>query len=194
MRIISFLLGIFLAFPLFADDLMNLRSYGNDSPNKIYLFTSLSCPHCAHFHHDILPEIQKKYLDPQKAKIVVVDMLMNNPGLMGAMLLRCVPKDKMQQIEKELYQNQKQWAFDEENARIYLAEIAIKYGLSAGEFDTCIQNKDLQKTIITDQQRLSATYGITHMPTLMYRQGERVFKWTGANKDEILIGLSEAFE
>ena len=57
-----------------------------------------------------------------------------------------------------------------------------------------MQNKDLQKTVITDQKRLSATYGVTHMPTLVFRRGNRIFKWTGADKDEIMKGLSEAFE
>ena len=194
MRFLTFVSGLFIALPLWANDLMNLRSYGNDSSNKLYLFSSLACPHCAHFHQDVLPEIEKNYIKPGKAKIVMVDMVMNNASLLGAILLRCTPKEKQHEIEKELYQEQKQWAFDEKKAKIFLADIAHKYGISAGEFETCIQNKDLQKTIITDQKRLSATYGITHMPTLMFRKNEQVFLWKGSEKDEIMAGLSQAFE
>lgn len=194
MRLFYFIIALFLSLNAYADNVMNLRSYGDDSPNKMYLFTSLACPHCAHFHQDVLPEIEKKYLKNQRAKIIVVDMYMNNNALMGAMLLRCVAKDKAHKMEEELYQKRKEWVYDEENGRSYLAEIAMKYGMSAGDFETCIQNKDLQKTIITDQKRLSATYGVTHMPTLVYRQGERVFSWTGTDKDEIMSGLSEAIQ
>lgn len=194
MHFFTFFAGLFITLPLWANDLINLRSYGNDSPNKLYLFSSLSCPHCAHFHQDVLPEIEKNYLKPNKAKIVMVDMVMNNASLLGAMLLRCAPKEKQHEIEKELYQKQKQWAFDEKKAKVFLADIAQKHGISAGEFETCIQNKDLQKTIIGDQKRLSATYGITHMPTLMFRKNERVFLWKGSEKEEIMSGLLQAFE
>ena len=194
MRFLSFFTGLFIALPLCANDMMNLRSYGNDVNDKMYLFTSLACPHCAHFHQDVLPEIEKKYLNTNKAKVVMVDMLMNNASLLGAMLLRCAPKDKQHEIEKELYQKQKQWAFDEKKAKMFLAEIAQNHGISNGDFETCIQNKDLQKTVITDQKRLSATYGVTHMPTLVFRRESRVFKWQGTDKDEIMKGLSEAFE
>lgn len=194
MRFLAFVLGLFITLPVLANDLMNLRSYGNDSPNKLYLFSSLACPHCAHFHQDVLPEIEKKYIKTNKVKIVMVDMLMNNASLLGAMLLRCAPKEKQHEIEKELYQKQKQWAFDEKKAKVFLADIAQKHGISAGEFETCIQNKDLQKTIITDQKRLSATYGITHMPTLVFRKNEQVFLWKGSEKSEIMTGLSQSFE
>lgn len=194
MRFFTFFTGLFIALPLWANDMMNLRSYGNDVNDKMYLFTSLACPHCAHFHQDVLPEIEKTYLNTNKAKVVMVDMLMNNASLLGAMLLRCAPKEKQHEIEKELYQKQKKWAFDEKKAKVFLADIAQKHGISAGEFETCIQNKDLQKTVITDQKRLSATYSVTHMPTLVFRRGNRVYTWQGADKDEIMNGLLEAFE
>ena len=194
MRFFTFFAGLFIALPLWANDMMNLRSYGNETNDKMYLFTSLACPHCAHFHQDVLPEIEKTYLDTNKAKVVMVDMLMNNASLLGAMLLRCAPKEKQHEIEKELYQKQKEWAFDEQTARTFLASIAQKHEISAGEFETCIQNKDLQKTVITDQKRLSSTYAVTHMPTLILRRKDNIFVWKGSNKDEIMNGLLEAFE
>lgn len=194
MHFFTFFAGLFIALPLWANDMMNLRSYGNEANDKMYLFTSLACPHCAHFHQDVLPEIEKTYLNTNKAKVVMVDMVMNNASLLGAMLLRCAPKEKQHEIEKELYQKQKEWAFDEQTARTFLASIAQKHEISAGEFETCIQNKDLQKTVITDQKRLSSTYAVTHMPTLILRRKDNIFVWKGSNKDEIMNGLLEAFE
>lgn len=194
MHFFTFFAGLFIALPLWANDMMNLRSYGNETNDKMYLFTSLACSHCAHFHQDVFPEIEKTYLNTNKAKVVMVDMVMNNASLLGAMLLRCSPKEKQHEIEKELYQKQKEWAFDEQTARTFLASIAQKHEISAGEFETCIQNKDLQKTVITDQKRLAATYSVTHMPTLVFRRDNRVYTWQGADKDEIMNGLLEAFE
>ena len=34
-----------------------------DAPVKIVEYASFTCPHCATFHLDVLPNIKEKYLD-----------------------------------------------------------------------------------------------------------------------------------
>lgn len=193
MRFFIFLMTLMLGLPGLAKDIMDIRVYGEESPTRMYLFTSLVCPHCAQFHRDILPEIQKKYLDEHKTQLIVVDMLMNKPNLMGAMLLRCAPDDKTETIETTLYDNQLTWALDENKARAYLAEVALDNGISAGEFENCLNNKELAKTIVTEQERMSRLYDVKHMPTLIIRQGEKASSWEGADKDIVMGGLSQFF-
>lgn len=193
MRFLFFLMTLMLGLPSFAKDMMDRRVYGDETNTKMYLFTSLVCPHCAQFHRDVLPEIQKKYLDAHKTQLIVVDMLMNKPNLMGAMLLRCAPDDKTEAIETTLYDNQKIWALDEDKARSFLAEVALSNGISAGDFENCLNNKELAKTVATDQERMARLYDVKHMPTLIIRQGEKSSSWEGADKDIVMGGLSEFF-
>ena len=194
MRSLVFTLIILLGLPVWGKDIMDQRVYGSQAPSKMYLFTSLACPHCAQFHREILPEIQKKYLNTNQSQLVVVDMLMNKPNLMGAMLIRCVPEKQTESVEHTLYANQKNWAWDEKKARIYLSEIALKNGMSAGEFETCLANKDLENTIITEQERMARLYDIKHMPTLLVRQNEKTASWEGADKDYVMAELSDFFK
>ena len=194
MRYFVFIFVLLFCVKTLARDMMDRRVYGDEAPTRIYLFTSLVCPHCAQFHQDILPEIQKKYLDTHKSQLIIVDMLMNKPNLMGAMLLRCVSDEKAKKIETTLYDNQKIWALDENKARSYLSEVALRNDISAGEVETCLANKELAETIVTDQGRMSKLYDVKYMPTLVVRQGDKAASWSGSDKNMVMTGLSEFFK
>ena len=194
MRYFFFILALLFEWPVLSKDMMEMRVYGNEAPTRMYLFTSLVCPHCAQFHRNILPIIQEKYLNTHKTQLVVVDMLMNKPNLMGAMLIRCAPADKTEKIETALYDNQKIWALDEDKARAYLAEVARYNGISAGEFETCLANKELEKTIVTDQERMARLYDVKRMPTLLVRKNEKTSFMEGADKEFVVSELSAFFK
>src|SRR5262245_29408150 len=49
--------------PLYDDDHV-LGS--KDAPITMIEYASLTCPHCAHFHNDILPKIKSNYIDTGK--------------------------------------------------------------------------------------------------------------------------------
>ena len=194
MRFFIFILIILSGLPVLGGNMTDQRIYGKDSPVKMYLFTSLACPHCAQFHQNILPEIQKKYLNTEKGQLIVVDMLMNQANLMGTMLIRCAPENKIRKIETTLYQNQKDWAWDEKKARSYLAKIAFKNVISSNEFKSCLYNEELKKTIISEQDRMSHLYDVKHMPTLIVRKDEKTAMWEGSNKETIMTELSDFFK
>ena len=63
-----FLIKIFIIYfaitlKSYSDDLNkknNLITIGNDNaPVKIKIFSSLTCPHCANFHVEVVPKIKK---------------------------------------------------------------------------------------------------------------------------------------
>jgi protein-disulfide isomerase len=58
------------------------RILGNpNAPNTIIEYASLTCPHCAHFENDVLPELKKKWIDTGKAKLVLRDFPLDEPAL-----------------------------------------------------------------------------------------------------------------
>ena len=42
-----------------------------DAPITIVEYASMTCPHCAHFANDVLPELKKKWIDTGKAKLIM---------------------------------------------------------------------------------------------------------------------------
>ena len=58
------------------------RILGNpDAPITIVEYASLTCPHCAHFTNEVLPELKKKWIDTGKAKLVLRDYPLDEPAL-----------------------------------------------------------------------------------------------------------------
>ena len=52
----------------------NLIALGsNKAPVKIKIFSSLTCPHCASFHIEVVPKIKKEYVDTGKVQIIFID-------------------------------------------------------------------------------------------------------------------------
>ena len=67
----------------------DLRIYGNkNNETTIYVFSSLTCPHCAVFHAEIMPDIKKEYVDTDKAKLIYVDMPGESKGMTGTTISR----------------------------------------------------------------------------------------------------------
>ena len=79
---ILFLIKIFIIYLI-----LNLQSYAentkiqndlivlgeNKAPVKIKIFSSLTCPHCANFHINVVPEIKKEYIDSGKVQLIFID-------------------------------------------------------------------------------------------------------------------------
>ena len=70
---------IYLSFLLnaYSDELniqKNLVSIGkDDAPVEIKIYSSLTCPHCADFHINVLPKIKSKYVEAGKVKLILID-------------------------------------------------------------------------------------------------------------------------
>ena len=194
MRFFYTLLALFTVLPAMASSPSDLRVLGENAPVQLYLFTSLTCPHCADFHKKVLPAIKKEYVDKKQATITIVDMVTNENSLIAAQSIRCVDSEVVPNLEKTLYSNQSKWMQQKkEEARKTISSYALKQKKQQGNFNTCMADTALQKTIIEQQANLARLYGITGTPTLVMRKGNEVYKWAGGNKKEVMESLKEAF-
>lgn len=195
MRIFGFIVCLFLSVQTLAFSPSDLRAFGKESPVQLYLFTSLTCPHCAEFHKKVLPAVKKEYVDTGKAQLIIVDMVNTEAGLLATQTLRCLDVGFADKLEDELYQKQSKWMrLSSKEANNAIALMATKYGMSHQLFEMCTTDKELQKNIIEQQANLGRLYGITGTPTLIMRSGAKVYKWTGADKNMVMQGLKEAFQ
>src|ERR1700739_25881 len=87
------------------------RILGNpDAPITIVEYASLTCPHCAHFANDVLPEIKKEWIDTGKAKLVLRDFPLDEPPLRAAMIARCASPDRFYAFADTFFASQDKWA------------------------------------------------------------------------------------
>jgi protein-disulfide isomerase len=166
------------------------RILGNpDAPITIVEYASLTCPHCAHFTNDVLPELKKKWIDTGKAKLVLRDYPLDEPALRAAMIARCAPPDRYYAYIDTFFGAQDKWV----TARDYhdaLARLVKLGGMSREEFDNCLKNTALENKIVEGRLIASKELDVNSTPTFFINGT----KFTGAPTveefDKALSGLA----
>jgi protein-disulfide isomerase len=166
------------------------RILGNaDAPITIVEYASLTCPHCAHFANDVLPELKKKWIDSGKAKLVLRDYPLDEPALRAAMIARCAPPDRFYAYVDTFFAAQDKWVM----ARDYreaLARLVKLGGMSQDEFDNCLKNTELENKIVEGRLVASKEFDVNSTPTFFINGT----KFTGAPTveefDKVLSELS----
>lgn len=81
-----------------------------NAPITIIEYASLTCPHCASFHKEILPELKKKYIDTGKVKLIFRNYVFDNPfDVFAATLNRCVSEKKFFPLAGLYFKRQSTW-------------------------------------------------------------------------------------
>jgi len=123
-----------------------------DAPVTIVEYSSLSCPHCAAFHRDVMPSLKSEYIDTGKVRYVEREFPLNNAALAGAVLARCIDPSRFFAFTDLLFSRQEDWAF-KEDALQTLRLYAKQAGLNDADFDKCIDDEALQKKILAVRDR-----------------------------------------
>src|SRR6185437_4453990 len=118
-----------------------------DAPVTMFEFFSLTCPHCAEFEAETYPLVKKNWVDTGKAKIVYRDYPLDQNALKAAMVARCAPPDRYAAFVEVLFQQQSVWGVQRDPTEA-LKKIAALGGLGAAQFDKCINDEALQKSIV----------------------------------------------
>lgn len=146
--------------PLYDDD----KVMGDpNAPVTMIEYASLTCPHCAHFANDVLPEIKKTYIDTGKLKLVYRDFPLNQAALRGAQLTHCVPEQSYFGMVELLFRNQDSWAFGADPVA-ELTKIAATAGVDATKFQACIDDKTMTDAIVARAQEGQEKYGVSSTP------------------------------
>ena len=166
------------------------RILGNpEAPITIVEYASMTCPHCAHFQDDVLPEIRKKWIDTGKAKLVLRDFPLDEPALRAAMIARCAPPDRYYAFADTFFAAQEKWV-KASDYREALARLAKLGGLGKDEFDSCLKDTALENRIVEARLVASKELDVNSTPTFFVNGS----KFTGAPTveefDKLLSSLS----
>ena len=186
-------LGTLQAKPALDADLRpeQLRVYGDGNPVSLYVFTSYSCPHCAVFHKQVLPELMA-FVEQGQAKITLVEMPYEARAMTGTALARCLPSEDYERFSEAMFDNQRVWS-QSVNPKPIITGYAKALGMSDSQINSCLANKALLKKITEQRDNLSGLYGVTGMPTVVAVHGGKKQLFVGTDTPEILNGLKNGF-
>ena len=166
------------------------RILGNpQAPITIVEYASLTCPHCAHFANDVLPEIKKEWIDTGKAKLVLRDFPLDEPALRAAMIARCAPPERYYAFADTFFAAQEKWVRSTDY-REALARLAKLGGMGQAGFDTCITNTELENKIVEGRLRATQELEVTSTPTFFVNGNKLAGAPTKEEFDKLLSGLA----
>ena len=162
---------IFLINQVKAED--NLVVIGkNDAPIKIKVFSSLTCPHCANFHINVVSKIKKKYVEVGKVQLIFIDFPLDQAAFNASKLVHCLDQKKQMEFLDIVYENQENWTsgsnIDEINDN--LKKIVKNLGISSDLFDKCLENEVIADKILNGRIDAQKKYTINSTPAIVINE------------------------
>ncbi len=175
-----------------ASALLAERSMGSDkAPVTIIDYSSLTCPHCADFHIQILPRIKKDFIENGAVRLIYRDFPLDGAAMAGAMVARCAPPHLYFRFLDALFETQAQWSRAPDPGRS-LARVALLGGMSAKEVEACLDNGPLLEGIQAIKAEAHRNHGINSTPTFIINGVKHSIASYGAFLDIVNPLLDEA--
>ncbi len=149
-----------------------IMDYGigaTDAKVVIDEFASFTCPHCAHFHDDVYPQLKADYIDTGKVRLVYHEVYFDRYGLWAAMMARCGGEMRYIGIVDTLYSTQKDWAGSDNPATVVdnLKKIGRAAGMDDASIDACMKDSTMAQALIDHYETSFKAAGIEGTPTFL---------------------------
>ena len=176
-----FLIKIILIYLIFS-----LKSYSDNintnnnvvvlgldiAPIKIKIFSSLTCPHCANFHINIVSEIKEKYVETGKVQLIFIDFPLDQVAFNASKLLHCLDKKKQMIFLDTIYETQNKWTngSNVNDINKNLKKIVKNLGINSAKFDECLIDEVISDKILNYRIDASQKYSINSTPTIIINE------------------------
>ena len=167
------------------------RILGNpEAPVTIIEYASLTCPHCASFHKEVLPTIKKNWIDTGKARLVYRDFPLDGLALRAAMLASCIEGDGYFSFLEVLFSSQQKWARAADPAG-ELAKIARLAGIDRATFDRCFADQAEMDRILQQRVHAAETHEVQSTPSFIVN-GRKIEGGLGVAQFEEVLKRAES--
>jgi len=163
---------IFFSFSASAES--EILKIGDENAKvTIKVFSSLTCPHCAHFHAKIFENLEEEYIDKKKIKFEHHSFPLDLAALNAEIVIRCQKDNKKKfQLLSEIYKKQNQWAVGSDIKIINesIKKIGLDFGLNNNIMDECLNNEAAQDQILNERIEAQKKYKIQSTPTIFINE------------------------
>ena len=177
---------LIICLKVYADDskpLNNKIAIGpSDATVKVKVFSSLTCPHCANFHINVVPKIKKEYVNSGKVQLIFIDFPLDQAAFNASKLLHCLDQKKQMDFLDIIYQTQNKWTNGSNLNDINenLKKIIVNLGISSSQFDKCLVDEGISNKILSERIDANHKYVIESTPTIVINEkkleGSATFK------------------
>lgn len=161
-----------------------------DAPVTIVEYASMTCSHCAAFHHDVYPELKKSYIDAGKVKFILREFPLDPIATAAFMLARDMG-DKRDAAVDLLFSQQKNWAFTEKPID-GLTNVLKQAGVTQEKVEAVLKDQELYKKINDVRDRGAQKFGVGSTPTFFINGDKFAGEMSVADFDKIIAGKSAA--
>ena len=145
-----------------------------DAPVTMIEYASFTCPHCATFHVEIMPQLKRDYIDTGKVRFIHREVYFDRYGLWAGMVARCGGEMRYFGLADMIYTRMSEWTSGADAAAVAdnLRRIGRTAGLSDDQLDACLTDADKAQALVAWYQDNAAQDGIEGTPSFII-DGER---------------------
>jgi protein-disulfide isomerase len=141
-------------------------SIGDASGVPMIEYGSLTCPHCAAFSREVLPELKKDYIDTGKVRFIFREFSRNPLDVAAFVLARCVGDDKAFAAIELLFSAQDKWAFVDKPLEPLIAAMRPT-GLTHDQAMACLKDQSKVDAVAAVGKRATDEIKMNGTPTFV---------------------------
>ena len=147
----------------------------SNAPVTMVEYASMTCPHCAAFQKDIIPKLNKDYVDTGKVKVVFREYPLDGAARMASAVARCLSGDQYFSFIDLLFKNQMNWIKDfdgngqltKEDILEGLTEQGRFAGLSREKVQSCADDPKNLALVDANWMEGQGKYAVNSTPTFI---------------------------
>jgi protein-disulfide isomerase len=153
------------------DDGVGLRGelvYGAKTAKiEVMEYGSFTCPVCARFASEVLPQLKAEYIDTGKVRFIFRNFVRDRYDMAVAAISRCTTSaDTAKELTETFFVRQNDW-IRTDNPYEAMASIAEEHGIDKEKLGECVSSRSLQEHMVEMRNFGIESYQITHVPTIL---------------------------
>ena len=145
------------------------------APVTMVEYASMTCPHCAAFQKDVIPKLNKDYVETGTVKVVFREYPLDGAARMASAVARCLSGDQYFSFIDLLFANQMNWIKDfngngqleKEDVLEGLTQMGRVAGLSADKVKECAEDPKNLALVDANWMEGMTKYNVNSTPTFI---------------------------